>query len=124
DLRVMSLAAGDGGKSRVVYKAGDLDWITPAGWTPDSRAILAICMRKDQTSQLVLIGVADGSARVIRQLDASAMASRPSLSADGRYAAYEVPTDTTGARDIRVFALDGSIDEFAVRHPADDFSPV
>lgn len=85
DLRVVGL---DGSKPRVLRAGGDgVVRQFPLAWSPDSRHVLAEVMKADGTRDMILVAVADGSAKLLK-----AMGKNPSpggvFSPDGRYIAW------------------------------------
>jgi len=85
DLCVVGL---DGSKPRVLRAAGDgvrNHW--PLAWTPDNRYLLAEFVKIDGTREMMLVAVADGSAKLLK-----AIGRDPSpggvFSPDGRYIAW------------------------------------
>ncbi len=120
DLRLIGI---DGSNPRVVYNNRDLDWIMPAGWSPDGKHILATFFGKDGTNQIVLFSVADGSVRLLKTLDWRI--TRPALSPDGRYIAYDFrPQEDSPQRDISLLSTDGKLESALIQHPANDLCPV
>jgi Tol biopolymer transport system component len=85
DLRVVGL---DGSKPRVLRPGGDgVVHQYPLAWSPDGRHLLAEVMKADGTLDMMLVAVADGSAKLLK-----AMGKNPSpggvFSPDGRYIAW------------------------------------
>jgi Tol biopolymer transport system component len=121
DLRLISV---DGSKPRVLYTNKGMEYVQPTGWSPDGKEILAIFCRKDLVNQIVLIAVADGSARVLKTLDWR-IPMKTSFSPDGRYIAYDLPPqeDATNG-DIFLLSADGKRESTLVEHPANDLYPV
>ena len=121
DLRLIGV---DGSKPRVLYGDRHLDWIQPAGWSPDGKHILATFFGKDGTNQIVFVSVADGSARVLKMLGWR-MPLKPALSPDGRYVAYDFrPQEDSSQRDISLLSTDGKRETALIEHPANDLCPV
>jgi Tol biopolymer transport system component len=120
ELRVVGL---DGTQPRVLYRHPDVSYLYPGDWSPDSKNILAGVNRKDRSSQIVLVSVPEGSARVLKT-SVSGDLGRPRFSPDGRYIAYYSPQQP-GSRehDIFLLALDGGRDIPLVQHPANDVAP-
>ncbi len=120
-LRVIGL---DGAKPTTLYVNADVEWIQPATWSPDGTQILTILTKKDGTNQMVLVSVADGSLHVLKTLDSRAP-QRTSISADGRYIAYDLPpNEGSSNRDIFLLSIDGKRESPLVEHPANDLYPV
>ena len=131
ELRIIGV---DGSEPRVLYHDPGGPLVEPKAWTPDGAHILAVSVREDQTAQIVLISVADGSVRVLKSLDWR-WPREMSLSPDGRSIVYAVPplgdapqnfdTGQGGLeRDLFLLAADGSREIPLVEHPADDSAPV
>ncbi|MGH9784991.1 MAG: hypothetical protein ACRD88_12490, partial [Terriglobia bacterium] len=121
DLRVVPVnPEPDGGRPRVLYRNEEIPYPYPAEWSPDGKSILATFWKKDETTQIALISVEDGSTRVLKSLDwRSPEVTR--FSPDGRYIAYDFPPKQDSAeRDIFVLAADGSQETPLIQHPADD----
>jgi len=85
DLRVVGL---DGSKPRILRPGGDgVVHQYPLAWSPDGRHLLAEVMKADGTRDMMLVAVADGSAKLLK-----AMGKNPSpggvFSPDGQYIAW------------------------------------
>ena len=85
DLRVVGV---DGSKPRVLRAGGDgIVRQVPRAWSPDSRHVLAEVVKADGTRDMLLVAVADGSAKLLK-----AVGKNPSpggvFSPDGRYVAW------------------------------------
>lgn len=120
DLRIIGL---DGSPPRVVYRNQEIDYLQPAAWSPDGKQILVTFFRQDKTNQIVLVSVADGSARVLKTLDWR-WPAKMSFSPDGRYIVYDFPEQQDSPeRDIFLLASDGSREIPLVQHPANDLFP-
>ena len=121
DLRLVRV---DGSKPRVLYGNDAIEYIQPSQWSMDGKQILALISRKDHTSQIALISVADGSARVLKTLDWR-YPLRMGFSPDGRFVVYDFPPQEKFAnRDIFLLATDGSREIPLIQHPANDFFPI
>jgi len=116
----------DGSKPRVLCSSTTGSGPLPRAWSRDGKHILAIHWRKeDETHDIVLISVADGSMRVLKSLDGYQFRNRMSLSPDDRYVVYDCPQgDDSSNRNILLLATDGSQETALVEHPADNFGPV
>jgi Tol biopolymer transport system component len=121
DLRLVPLsAATSGAPPRILLSNDDVGFAEPEDWSPDGKQILAALDRKDKTTQLALISVADGSVRVLKTLDWR-WPTGGRFSPDGRYVAYGIQlTRDSPNEDIFVMATDGSREATLVAHPAVD----
>jgi Tol biopolymer transport system component len=115
DLRVMRV---DGSAPRVLYSdKGAL--AIPTDWSPDGKHILTLIVTPEDTFEIALISVADGSVRVLKALDWFSL--KVKFSPDGRHIAYDFPQQRDSEnRDIFLLTADGSREIRLVEHPADD----
>ena len=112
DLRIIGV---DGSEPRVLYSNREqVRRIEPAAWSPDGRHILAGVRKKDDTWEMTLVAVGDGSVRPLKPLDRQA-AQRARFSPDGRYIAY----DTRG--DIFLLETGTGRELPLVQHPANEY---
>ena len=119
ELRVIGV---DGSAPRVLGSGGEVEYFSPCAWSSDGKQILTVFHRKDKSSQLALVSVANGSARVLKTVTRGFHSA--DLSPDGHYIVYDfAPDQNSPNRDIFVLATDGSRESPLVQHPADDFSP-
>lgn len=105
----------------------------PYEWSRDGKYILAIKEIPIPGSpglyddQIVLVSVIDGSVRVVREAGARPLASRLSLSPDGRFVVYDShrpgPDGGQGTSDIHILSTDGRFESVLVEHPALDTLP-
>ncbi len=118
-LRVIGVSAGER-VPRVLYENEDVARVSPSGWSPDGKWIAVQLLRVDRTMQIGLISPHDRSLRILKSVDwrgADSMVFSP----DGRYLAFDLPSDhDSERRDVFVLAVDGSREIAAVVHPADD----
>jgi Tol biopolymer transport system component len=122
DLRILPLG-GDATQPRIVYRNEEMLWPRPFGWTPDGKHILMLRSMRDGTNQIALIGIEDGSARVLKSIPWNYAVM--SLSPDGRFVAYEsVVGDRTAPSEIFVIAADGSRETKVVEGSGINSSPL
>ena len=120
ELRTVGL---DGSDERVLVGVRpDIGGIYPTDWSADGRHILAWVTRPDNTVQLTLIAVADGSMQVLKSLGWQ-FPSEALLSPDGRYVAYSIGEGSSEADadppELRILAVDGSQEVEVAPHPAE-----
>lgn len=115
----------DGSYPRVLFQDPEASSVAPLAWSRDGEQILATVQRRGPTShQLVLISVADGSARVLKSFDWR-FPSGGAFSPDGRHIVYDFqPDEEVRQRDI--FLISAATEEETivgqpvVEDPADD----
>ncbi len=124
-LRLVNI---DGTGDRLLLENPEIPSVVPQDWSPDGRHLLAVLRRKDQSNQLALVAVADGSVGVLKTLDwrmGNPFGGR--FSPDGRYIVYNQPQaydprqEAPRAYDIYMLAVDGSQETALVTHPASDY---
>jgi Tol biopolymer transport system component len=85
ELRVIGL---DGSSPRVLRTAGaNVDEEAPVAWSPDGTQLLVDSLKKDGTIDMMLVAVADGSAKLLRATGADTSPGGR-FSPDGRYIAW------------------------------------
>ena len=114
ELRVLGL---DGTGPRVVYRNSDLRHVDVADWASDGRYILCTLDLSTGRSQIALVPVGNGAARVLKTFDWPGP-GRLSLSPDGRYVAYDL------GGDVFLLAVRGTHEAVLVENPANDFNPI
>jgi Tol biopolymer transport system component len=124
ELRILPLNATEKIQPRTVFRGGtSQEYIVPRGWTRDGKQVLVIHNLPDRTSQLGMLSISDGTIRVIKSVTWQNV--NASLSPDGRYVAYDLPTDAkTGARDIFLIAVDGSLEAPLAQGAPNDIKPI
>lgn len=120
-LRVVPVTETGTAEPRIVYNNPDVNWLWPFEWSPDDKTIAVWLQRKDHTSQIALLSVADGSMRILKSLDWRG-AERLSFSPDGKYLGFDVIVSDTDSneRDVFAIAVDGSREHPVVQHPGHD----
>ena len=116
DLRIIGL---DGSEPRVFFQDKNFHpW--PRDWSPDGDFILATLRERGGSNWIVLISVADGSIRQLKNLDWQSPL-KVSFSPDGQYIAYDLyPNESSRQRDIYTLSVDGKQEVPLVRHQAND----
>lgn len=117
DLRIVPLHGTTGIHPRRFFAGrDDILRISPRDWSPDAKWIAVSIHRTDGSSQIGLVAVADGSLRVLKSVHWRG-ANKIVFSPDGRFIAYDMPVDDSGAeRNVYVMAADGSTESTVVGH--------
>jgi len=85
DLRVVAL---DDSKPRILMTAGNkVHHYIPLAWSPDSKYLLAEFVRTDGNSDMMLVTVADGSVKLLKE-KGKGLPSDGAFSRDGQYIAW------------------------------------
>ncbi len=85
DLRVVGL---DGSKPKVLKTSGkEIHHFVPIAWSPDSKHLLSEFVKTDGNSDMMLLTVADGSAKLLKE-KGKGLPSDGDFSPDGRYIAW------------------------------------
>jgi Tol biopolymer transport system component len=95
-------------------------WIEPSDWSPDGKSIAINLDPNDGTNQIAVVSVEDGKVRMLKAGHWPGDSTKIFFSPDGKYIAYDLPQDTTGARDVWVTALDGTTDSAVVAYRGND----
>ncbi len=126
ELRVAAAALGQtvANGPQVLFSNPEVPFVQPCAWSHDGERILALFFREDNTSQIALVNVDDGTVRVLRSLH-WIYPKRMDLSPDGRYLVYDNLAEREGfERDLYLLRTDGSEERRLLAGPADDQSPV
>ncbi len=110
-------------KPRVLLHSEEFPFVVPLDWASDGNHILTAFLKSDMTGQLALVKVADGSIRMLKQLETPLNPlDNALLSPDGKYIVYDLPQKKDSPeRDIFLYSLEDGKDIKLVEHPADDF---
>ena len=105
---------------RLAFTNEEISGIWLSDWSPNGKWLAATVSRNDRSNQIGLVGVQDGSLRVLKTLDWRST-GKIFFSPDSKYMAYDLPGgDSEPQRDVFVIAVDGSHEAPAVVHPAHD----
>lgn len=130
DFIELCIVGLDGSGPRTLYSNEEVAWIQTYDWSPDGKQILACFNYKDNTNQVVLISVADGSVHVLKSLDDDHVElpfthdfpNNMFFLRDGQYIVYDHPQkDNSTDHDISMISTDGSMHISLVKHLANDF---
>lgn len=124
---MLRLIAVDGSAVKVPDWSNEWIQLVPReGWSADGRHILAIGVaRKTNIRQIVLVSVADGSIRSLKEVAWQTGPWRVSMSPDGRYVVYDYPArGDLGERDIFIFPTQGGEESRLVGRADDDGYPL
>jgi Tol biopolymer transport system component len=115
DFRLVFL---DGSAARSIFRGDYID-AYPVDWSPDGRAILVMLYKGEADGTMGILTFDDGSVRALKTIPGRL--GRMSFSPDGRYIAYDSPSDEgSDMRDIFVLRADGTNSAPLITHPAQD----
>ncbi|HUS07893.1 MAG TPA: hypothetical protein VMZ52_16440 [Bryobacteraceae bacterium] len=121
ELRIISTSGGT--PKTLLQKDSNGSYMSPVGWTPDGKQLLVTLRQPDNTTQLAMLGVQDGSIRTLKTFTWQSLDAR--LAPNGQHITYDLPaSEKSIARDIFVLAVDGSRETRVVESPADDSAPL
>jgi len=100
ELRMVRL---NGTGDRALLQGTRVPWLRPFAWSPDGKQILTVVERRNQTREIALVGVADGSMRALTSLPWLSPQGM-GFSPDGSFIAYEVATPRN-SRQLDFFIL-------------------
>jgi Tol biopolymer transport system component len=117
DLRIINF---ENSKSRILFKPKEGEWVTPAGWSPDGKYILACLGRgRNEGNQIVVISVADGAVRSLK----NTQGQNASFSPDGQYVVYDRKSrEGVAEHDIFALSVEDGRETTLIKHPADDLA--
>ncbi len=117
ELRVIPTA---GGTPRTVYRGNSPnEYLLPHDWTADGKQLLVGRKLPDNSWQIAMVSVADGTVRPIKSVGWEL--TDPRLSPDGRFIAYAAQR---GGGDILLLAADGSSETILVNGPGKSGAPI
>ncbi len=112
-----------GGEARILYGGRGMTEVLPLEWSADGSQILGKRQKSAEETEVVLISVSDGSARVVRTFEHGS--GKVSLSPDNRYMAYDRAEDSNDTdRGIYLSATDGGHEMPVVTGPTYDSDPM
>ena len=121
EFQVRIVPIEGGASPQIVHRSKN--YLFVKGWTPNNEKLLVTRSLDDGTWQIAMLSVKGGAnADQLKTFSWSQIGA--SLSADGRYVAYDAPAGDASARDIFVMATDGTQHASLVQHTANDDSPI
>ena len=106
DVRVVGL---DGSKPKVLKTSGkEIHHFVPIAWSPDSKYLLSEFVKTDGNSDMMLLTVADGSAKLLKE-KGKGLPSDGDFSPDGRYIAWST------REGISLFELQTGIESLLIQ---------
>ncbi|MBA2356053.1 MAG: PD40 domain-containing protein, partial [Acidobacteria bacterium] len=120
EIRVMVLGSTGAPESRRLYGSDEVSYFNPVDWSTDGRWLAVLTTRHDQTGQIAVADVRDGTFKVLKSTGWRGP-DKLFFSPDGKFLAYDLPhSDDEHQRDVFALAVDGSVEHRVVEHPADD----
>ncbi|MBK5293840.1 MAG: PD40 domain-containing protein [Acidobacteriia bacterium] len=121
ELRVVGT---DGAGERILYRNEEAGFVQPCAWTPDGKQILTLLFRKDNISQIAMVALVGGVARVLKSLQ-WVYPNRMDISPDGKLIVYDSPASNGSMqRDIYALSVDGSRETPLVSGTGNDIFPL
>jgi Tol biopolymer transport system component len=109
DLRVVSI---DESKPKVLKTSGkEIHHFIPIAWSPDSKHLLSEFIKSDGNSDMMLLTVADGSAKLLKE-KGKGLPSDGDFSPDGRYIAWST------REGISLFELQTGTESLLIQDPS------
>lgn len=117
-LRVVRTRDGEPDSPRVLYSAAR--WVRAYDWSPDGQQIAVLLTKADRSIQIAMISVADGSARVLKDLSQRNLSVRMMFSPDGKYLAFDVPAgrEPSMGNDVFIIPSEGGAEWPVASEPA------
>jgi len=121
EMRVIAVDKPGFPEPRTVFDNPEVVWANPHDWSPDGQWVAVALSRVDNTQQVGLINVGDGSLRVLKSVDWRGV-TRLAFSPDGRYVGFDLPAgeQITDETDVFVMAVDGSRSDVVAPGPGRD----
>jgi len=109
----------DGSDTQILFPARpDVPYLEVHDWSPDGSTVLVTIAQGDRTTQLGLIDVERRAYRPLKTHGWRGSATA-AFSPDGRYVAHDLPqANDENLFDIRILAVDGTLDAALVATPA------
>ena len=121
DLRIVGI---ENPKPQILYSNEEMGYVQPFEWSSDGNSILAVVAQGQESMQLGLISVADGSFHILKDISGWDWFGYPPLitfSPDGKYVAYDYPQDEdTQKRDIFLMSVDDKLETQLISHPMNE----
>src|SRR5258708_4806871 len=114
----------DGSARRTQLHNEEAGFGQPCAGSPDSKQVLTLFFRKDNSSQIALLSAAAGSVRVLKSLN-WVYPRKMDVSPDGRYIVYdETGSDEAPTSNLYVLASNGSRESVLVNDAGNNLFPV
>jgi beta-lactamase regulating signal transducer with metallopeptidase domain/Tol biopolymer transport system component len=118
ELQLITL---DGTGHRVLHRFEGSEEFFIRAWTLDGRQILGMLWKKGEAPRLVAFSVEDGSMQLIHAFVTDEPSGMMTISADGRYLAYERPQEKDSEnRDLFILDIEHKQTKPLVQHAAND----
>ena len=120
EVRIVGIEGTGVPESREVFSSEELRGVLPFDWSSDGEWLAVSVGRKDNSGQIGVLRVRDGSLRVLKTVDWRGP-DKLFFSPDGKYIACDLPAnDAVAQRDVFVIAVDGGTETKVVVDPASD----
>ena len=119
-LRVISTVEGANAQPRTISDNPEIFAISPVDWSGDGRLVSVLIRRRDQTTRIGVVTVADGTLRELKSVDWTGVGGLR-FSPDGAWLAYHrVDQEGNSARDVFLLAVNASTERAAMSGVSDD----
>ena len=120
EVRIVDIEGTGVPEPRTVLSSEEMRGILPFDWSSDGEWLAVSVGRKDNSGQIGVLKVSDGSLRLLKTFGWRGP-DKLFFSPDGKYIAYDLPADEAVAqRDVFVIAVDGGSETKVVVGPASD----
>jgi Tol biopolymer transport system component len=122
EIRIVSIGESGLPEPLLIHKNKDENtrFLGVTDWSSDGKLLAVRLQRRDNTAQIAVFDIQDGTLRVLKSVDWRGP-EKILFSPDSRYLAYDLPaSDEEPQRDVFVMAVDGSRETRVVQNPAQD----
>ena len=120
EIRIVDIEGTGVPEPRTVLSSEEMRGILPFDWSSDGEWLAVSVGRKDNSGQIGVLKVRDGSLRLLKTFGWRGP-DKLFFSPDGKYIAYDLPAnDAVAQRDVFVIAVDGGSETKVVVDAASD----
>jgi Tol biopolymer transport system component len=120
DIRLVNIDPPGRAQPVRLYENADIPYLHPFAWSPDGKYVAVGLQRADRTGQLALLSVRDGILQPLESFSWRGEMSGMAFSPDGKWLAYDLPSEDASQHDVYVLAVDRSQKTTIAAHRRDD----